>query len=245
MIVETDVNLDGKTALVTGASRGIGKCIAMALAERGAKVFLTARDVEKLSLAQKEIADNGGKAFYIPADLSMETEINSLFSEFSSMSKNLDILINNAGIGVFKGFDELDSKDFDRIFDINVKSMFLMCKKAMELMIPEKSGHIINISSVQGIKAYKKHSLYTASKHAVMGLTKALAVDTQEYNIRVSVILPGGVDTDLIGDARPDLDRSKLIRPEDIARTVLYFLSLSQEAMVDEVYIRRSGSTPF
>ena len=117
--------------------------------------------------------------------------------------------------------------------------------QALELMVPAKSGHIINISSVQGIRAYKNHSLYAASKHAVMGLTKAIAVETQDNNIRVSAILPGGVDTEFIDNARPDIDKTKLIRTEDIDKTVLYLLSLSPQAMVDEIYIRRSNSSPF
>ncbi len=244
-MIDMDVNLDGKIAIVTGASRGIGKSIALALAERGALVCVTARNAEKLDSVVKEIKDKGGKAFYVGADLSKETDINLLFQEFKVKAEKVDILINNAGIGIFKDFEDLNSTDYDRMFDLNVKGMFLICRKALEMMIPVKSGHIINISSVQGIKAYKKHSLYTASKHAVMGLTKALSVETQEYNIRVSVILPGGVDTDLIDSVRPDLDRTKLIRPEDISKTVLYFLSLSPQAMVDQVYIRRSGSAPF
>ena len=245
MMVDMDVSLKGKTAIVTGASKGMGKIIAIALAERGAVVCLTARDAEKLDSLVKEIKRKGGEAFYITADLTNEIDINSFFQEFTAKTGKIDILINNAGSGIFKNFEELDSKDYDRVFDLNVKSMFLMCKKVLTLMIPAKSGHIINISSVQGIRAYKKHSLYAASKHAVMGLTKALAVETQEHNIRVSVILPGGVDTNFIDLVRPDLDRTKLIRPEDIAKTILYLLSLSPQAMVDEIYIRRSNSAPF
>jgi len=245
MIVDMDIDLSDKTALVTGASRGIGKAIAMALAERGAFVCLTARDVKKLNSVVKEIEKKGGKAFYISTDVTKESDIEALFEKVASKTKKIDILINNAGSDIVKDLVDLESKDYDRVFDLNVKSMFLICQKALELMIPEKSGHIINISSVQGIKAYKKHSLYAASKHAVMGLTKAIAVETQENNIRVSVILPGGVDTDFIKIVRPDLDRKILIRPEDIAKTVLYFLILSPQAMVDEIYIRRSNSTPF
>lgn len=244
-MIDMDVDLTGKVALVTGASKGIGKIIAIALAERGATVCISARDEKKLKLLVEKIEKIGGKAFYISADLTSEKDIDSLFEQFIEKEKRIDILVNNAGSGIFKDFDELDTDDYEKTFDLNVKSMFLICQKSLRLMIPRKSGHIINISSVQGMRAYKKHSLYSASKHAVMGLTKALAVETQEHNIRVSVILPGGVDTDFIDIVRPDLDRKKLIRPEDIAKTVIYFLSLSEQAMVDQIYIRRSGSAPF
>jgi 3-oxoacyl-[acyl-carrier protein] reductase len=112
-------------------------------------------------------------------------------------------------------------------------------------MVAQRSGAIINISSVVGFKGYPNQAAYTASKHGVVGLTKSLAAEAQEHDIRVSVILPGGVDTHLVGDARPDLDRSVLMQPEDIAQTVLYLLSLSDRAHVDQIYIRRRTSKPF
>ena len=113
------------------------------------------------------------------------------------------------------------------------------------MMIPAGSGFIINLSSVVGFKGYVNQSAYTATKHGVMGLTKSLAAEVQEHGISVSAILPGGVDTDFIGAARPDLDRSILIPPEDIAKTVLFMLSLSDRTMVDQIYIRRRTGTPF
>jgi 3-oxoacyl-[acyl-carrier protein] reductase len=245
MIVDLDINLTGKTALITGAGGGIGKIIAIALAERGASVYLTSRNSEKLASVIRQITEQGGKAFSLPADLGNENEIFLLFKEFYASSSNLDILINGAGVGIFGNIEELNSGDFNRTFDINVKSMFLVCKEALKLMATQNSGYIINIASVQGFRAYKKSSLYSASKHAVMGLTKALAIETQEKNIRVSAILPGGVDTDFIDSVRPDLEKSGLIKPEDIAKTVLYLLSISDRAMVDEIYIRRSNAAPF
>ena len=108
-----------------------------------------------------------------------------------------------------------------------------------------KRGYIINISSVVGFKGYPNQSAYTATKHGVMGLTKSLAVEAQEYNIRVSVIMPGGVETDLAMIARPDLDPKILMSPEDIADAVEYLLSISDRAAVDEIYIRRKSSKPF
>ena len=245
MIIDSEINLAGKIALITGASRGIGKVIAMALAERGASVCLTARSKKDLDSVARQINDSGGKAVSFPADVSNESDIQALFKFFSSNFSNLDILINNAGAGIFNNIEDLSSEDFDRVFDINVKSMFIISKEALKFMVPKKSGYIINIASVQGFRAYKKCSLYASSKHAVMGLTKALAVETLDKNIRVSAILPGGVDTDFIDGIRPDLERSQLIMPEDIAKTVLYFLSISGRAMVDQIYIRRSSSTPF
>ncbi len=241
-----EIDLKGKTALVSGASRGIGKSISLALAGCGAHVFLTARDPKKLQEVRHEIVQAGGSAHAIAADLGKEEEIYGLFKEIRDCSCGLDILINNAAIGVFKDIEEQTVQDFQSIFDVNVKSMFLACKEALKIMESKESGgYIINIASVAGKKVYPQQSIYAASKHAVMGLTKAIAVEKQSGNIRVSVILPGGVDTDFIDQARPDLDKSILIRPDDIAKTVLYLLSLSGTAMVDEICIRRIGATPF
>jgi 3-oxoacyl-[acyl-carrier protein] reductase len=112
-------------------------------------------------------------------------------------------------------------------------------------MIPQKSGYIINVASVVGFKGYVNQAAYTATKHGVMGLTKVLSAEAQPHGIRTSAILPGGVDTDMVGDARPDLDRSVLLQPSDIAQTVMYLLSLSERAAIDQIYIRRRNSTPF
>jgi 3-oxoacyl-[acyl-carrier protein] reductase len=157
----------------------------------------------------------------------------------------LDILVNNAGIGRFGSVAEFPVADFDHLIGVNLRGTFLCCQQAMQLMIPQGSGYIINISSVVGFKGYVNQAAYTATKHGIMGLTKTLASEAQEHNIRVSAISPGGVDTSMAGTARPDLDRSVLLQPEDIARTVLFLLSLPEQAAIDEIYIRRRTSQPF
>ena len=241
------INLDikNKTALVTGASRGIGKSISVALAESGARVILSARDTRRLETVRKEINDKGGNAVAIPADLSEEADIVSLFGEIKKRYERLDIAVHNAGVGYFEDLADFPMDKFDEIFRVNMRGTFLCCKHAMKLMIPERAGYIINVSSMQGIKGYPKQSAYAATKHGIMGMTKSLSAEAQKHNIRVSVILPGAVDTELITDARPELDRSLLIHPEDISKAVLFLLSLSGRAMVDMLVIRRSTASPF
>ena len=112
-------------------------------------------------------------------------------------------------------------------------------------MRPRRCGFIINVSGVVGFKGYPHQAAYTAAKHGIMGLTKSLAVEAQEHGIRVSAVLPGGVDTELVAQARPDLDRAVLMQPDDIAHTIMYLLSLSDRAHVDQIYIRRRNSAPF
>ena len=131
------------------------------------------------------------------------------------------------------------------MLNTNIRGTFLCCREALKLMLAAKRGYIINIASVVGFKGYPSQAAYTASKHAVMGLTKSLAAEVQGQGIRISAILPGGVDTQMATDARPDLNREELLQPEDIAQGVLYLLSLSERAAVDQIYIRRRNSTPF
>jgi 3-oxoacyl-[acyl-carrier protein] reductase len=234
-----------KIALVTGAGRGIGRAIAGALAAEGAQVVLAARTRKEVEAAGAEISREGGRTLALPADVSSAEDVRALFAAVEGRLGRLDILINNAGIGLFGKVADFRVADLDRVLATNVRGTFLCSQAALRLMIPRRSGTIINIASVVGFKGYPNQAAYTASKHAVLGLTKSLAVETQEHGIRVSAVLPGGVDTGLIGDARPDLDRSELLRPEDIARTVLFLLSLPERAAIDEIYIRRRASTPF
>ena len=240
---ETD--LQGQTALVTGAGRGIGRAIGKALASKGARVFLAARTASQLESAAQEIRAGGGLAVPVPTDLAKEQDILSLFAGIRTEADGLDILVNNAGVGIFGPIMDFASADFDTVMRVNAKAAFLCCQQALRMMIPKKSGYIINISSVVGIKGYPNQGAYTASKHAILGLTKSLAVEAQEHGIRVSAILPGGVHTQLVADARPDLDPQILLQPQDIAQTVLFLLSLSDRAAIDQIYIRRSGSKPF
>jgi len=240
-----ELHLHKRVALVTGASQGIGRSVGNGLAEAGAQVVLTSRNLKKLERVSREITSRGGEGFPIPADLAVETDILGLFQSIRDRFGRLDILVNNAGIGLWGKLVDFPLDNFDTIMNVNVRGLYICCQQAMRIMVGQKSGFIINISSVVGFKGYPNQSAYTASKHAVMGITKSLAVEAQEHNICVSAILPGGVDTDFIGEARPDLDRSILIPPEDISRCVLFLLSLSDRAMVDQIYIRRRTGSPF
>lgn len=239
-------NLKDKVVLVTGASRGIGKAISIAIAQSGAEVILVARDEERLKQVKEEINHFKGKAVVIKADFSKENEVIQLFEQIKKKYQCLDVLINNAGIASFGNTEDFPIEEFDKIMNVNIRSVFLACQKAIKLMKKKNNGYIINISSVVGFKGYNKQCAYGISKHGVMGLTKSLAVELQEQNIRVSAILPGGVNTDMVGDARPDLDLSVLIDPKEIAHTILYLLSLwDTNAAVDQIYIRRNKSKPF
>ena len=238
-------DLSDQIAIVTGGGRGIGRSIALALASCGATVIAAARTSEEIESVAQDIKNNGGKALSVPCDLADESQISRLFDTVMDEFGKLDIMFNNAAIGHYGPFINFSTSDMDDMIKVNIRGTYICCREALQRMVPQKRGYIINISSVVGFKGYENQSAYTATKHAVVGMTKTLALEAQKYNIRASVIHPGGVDTSLAGDARPDLDRSSLMQPEDIAQTVLFLLSLSERAAVDEIYIRRRGSSPF
>lgn len=237
--------MNGKVALVTGAGRGIGRSVSLSLGASGAHVVLMARTRSQVDSVREEILGADGKATAMAGDVSREDDVVSALRRVRDELGRLDVLVNNAGVGAFGPLQSFSAADFDRILAVNLRGTFLCSREALKIMVPQGSGYIINMSSVVGFKGYPSQAAYTASKHGIMGLTKSLAAEAQEHGIRVSAILPGGVDTELIGDARPDLDRSKLLQPEDIARIVMFLLSLPERAAIDEVYIRRRASKPF
>jgi 3-oxoacyl-[acyl-carrier protein] reductase len=237
--------LKGKIAIVTGASMGIGKSISIALAREGASVLLAARTVEKLEETKREIDSFNGSSIIVRTDLSDKAQILKLFEKAKLEFGRLDILVNNAAITVTGKLVDFDPEDFDRIIDINLKAVYLCCQEALKIMVPQKNGVIINISSNVVYKGYPEQSIYSASKCGVLGITRSIANEHQQDGISVAIIHPGAVDTELAAQARPDIDRSLLIRPEDIADTILYLLNLSGNAWVDEIIVRRRSAKPF
>jgi len=239
------VDLSGKVALVTGAGRGIGRSIALALAGAGARTLLTARSAGELQGVAGEIRSRGGEAEFLAADLSRPEGVEAVFGASKRTYGTLEVLVNNAGLGLSGPLMEFPAESLELLLAVNVKGLFLCCQQAMRLMVPARRGYIINISSVVGFKGYANQAAYAASKHAVMGITKSLAVEAQPHGIRVSAILPGAVDTGLMQALRPDLDKALLMKPQDVADAVMFLLSLSETAAVDEIYIRRRSSAPF
>ncbi|HEY3289783.1 MAG TPA: SDR family NAD(P)-dependent oxidoreductase [Anaerolineae bacterium] len=237
--------LAGKVALVTGAGRGIGRAIALSLAHNGATVALLARTAAQLHTVKAEIEAAGGRAISIVADLTREPDVISAVAETVNKLGHLDIVVNNAGIGAFGPLAEATLEQWESIMAVNARGTFLVCREAIPHLKRHTSAHIINITSVVGVKGYANQSLYSASKHAVMGMTKALARELQADGIRVHAICPGAVDTPMAGEARPDLDRSGLIQPDDIADAVMFLLTMHASAVIDELDIRRAGSTPW
>jgi 3-oxoacyl-[acyl-carrier protein] reductase len=157
----------------------------------------------------------------------------------------LDIVVNNAGVGVYGPLADFSTADWDRVMAVNARGPFLVCRESIPYLRQQVPSYIVNVSSVVGVKGYANQAAYSASKHAVMGMTKALAREVQADGIRVHAICPGGVDTDMAGSARPDLDRSILIAPDEVAEVVLFLVTRGGNAVIDGIQIRRAVSTPW
>ena len=237
--------LAGKTALVTGASRGIGRAISIALAGEGATVVLTARSVEKLEAAAEEVGKAGGKAKIITAELTEENSIQNLVAAVSEEYGRLDILVNNAGITHSAKLEETATEDWENVMQVNARAPFILCREALPLLREAEAGCIVNISSVVGVKGYPLQSAYTSSKHALRGMTISLAEELRGSNVRVHLLCPGGVDTDMVGSVRPDIKKEDLIGPDEIAELVLYLVTHKGNAILDELHIRRKVSSPW
>jgi NAD(P)-dependent dehydrogenase (short-subunit alcohol dehydrogenase family) len=237
--------LTGKVAIVTGASRGIGRAISVALGAEGATVVLAARAEDELAQAALAVTEAGGTAEIVATELTEETSIQTLVRTTSQRLGRLDILINNAGITHSAALEQTRTEDLDRCWAVNARAPFLLCREALPLLRKVERGTIVNISSVVGIKGYPLQSAYTASKHALRGMSISLAEELRGSNVRVHVICPGGVDTEMVGRVRPDINKDELIGPAEIAELVVYLVTHRGNGVLDELHIRRATSAPW
>ena len=238
--MKTD-HLNGKVAIVTGAGRGIGRAIATTLADLGVTVALAARSADALRTVEAEIVARGGAAGVFPTDVAHEDQIAALVADTVERFGRLDILVNNAATVIVRMLAETTTDEWDNIMAVNARAPFLLCRYAVPHLAKNERSWIINIGSVLAFKGYVDQGAYTASKHAVMGLSKTLAREHAADGIRVHVVHPGGVDTGM----RFDEDRSTLMQPQAVADVIPFLLSLEGISTVDEIYVRRDASAPW
>jgi len=237
--------LTGKVALVTGASRGIGRAISVALGDEGATVVLAARAVEKLEGTAEQVGKAGGQAQIVVTDLADEDSIKNLVEVVRENYGKLDILVNNAGVTHSAKLEETATEDWQRCMLVNARAPFILCREALPLLRQAPAGCIINIASVVGVKGYPLQSAYTSSKHALRGMTISLAEELRGSSVRVHLLCPGGVNTEMVGSVRPDIKKEDLIEPGEIAELVLYLVTHKGNAVMDELHIRRAVSAPW
>ena len=237
--------LKGKIALITGASGGIGSCIARRFAQDGISLALLGRSEEKLAATAASVREYGVETLLLPGDLLNDAYLEDCFAAVKERFGGLDILVNNAGIALSRSFEETTMAEFDRIMALNARVPYLACHLALPLLRCSECASILNIASVVAHKGYPLQSAYAASKHALAGFTKSLASEVYREDIRVHLISPGGVFTDMVRIARPDLTGEDMILPEDIAEIAAFFIEHRTNAVIDEICVHRSGKEPF
>lgn len=227
--------LKGKNAIITGAGRGIGRAVAIALGQEGVNVGLLARSEEQLQQVVKEVEELGGKAVYAIADISSNNEVIKAIDSLTSQLGSVDILINNAGIAKFGKFMDLEIEEWEKIIQINLMGVYYVTRAVLPGMIEQQSGDIINIASTAGQRGAPVTSAYSASKFGVLGITESLAMEVRKHNIRVTALTPSTVATDLaiendLTDGNPD----KVMQPEDIAEFIVSQLKLNKRIFIKE-----------
>lgn len=246
------VDLSGKTAIVTGASRGIGKAIALALAASGAKVACVARSADKLKETAGEIAAGGGTAEVHPCDVTDSEAVTKLVEGLAEKWGQLDIVVNNAGITADTLIPRMTDEQWDSVIATNLRSVFLFTRAASQAMMRKRSGRIINISSVSGIMGNPGQANYSASKAGVIGLTRTVARELAGRKITVNAICPGFIASEMTAAMGPTLDEmikekipaKRLGEAHEIADAVLYLASDSAAYMTGEVITLDGGLTP-
>src|SRR5215213_2513960 len=230
------INLSNKIAIVTGATKGIGRAIAESLITAGARVAITARHEDEITQAVSRLNTMGpGSATGHVCDVRDYNQVKSLFKEVGGV----DILINNAGIGIFASVESTSVEDFRAVLETNVFGVFYCCHEAIPLMKQRGGGYIINISSLAGANPHPQMAAYNASKFGLNGFSEALMQEVRHDNIKVSYIMPGSVNTAFGGD-EPSNEKGWQLQPGDIAQVVMDLLEHPQRSLPSRVEIRPS-----
>ena len=230
------MKLKDKVAIVTGAGTGIGRAIALAYVQEGASVVLVGRTQETLATVAEEVIALGGEALVVRASVSKPPEVRRVVEEALARFGKVQILVNNAGVFIYKGFLDLSLEDWDDTIDTNLKGIFLCCQAVLPGMIKQKQGNIINISSIHGKIGDANLSAHCASKFGVIGLTQALAREVIDHNINVNVICPGQVKSNWVDEPEAlPTPLSTRLKPADVARVAVFLASPDSSIMTGSV----------
>jgi NAD(P)-dependent dehydrogenase (short-subunit alcohol dehydrogenase family) len=234
------LNLTGKTAIVTGGTKGIGRAIADALVREGLNVCISARSADEIEAAVADLNElNGGNVVGAVCDVRDHDEVIALVAHTVAELGSIDVLVNNAGIGIFGKVEDTSAEDFRAVIETNLMGVFYCCREAIPEMKKRGGGYIINISSLAGTNAHPKMAAYNASKFGLNGFSEALMQEVRHDGIKVSYIMPGSVNTEFGGD-EPNEEKSWQLQPSDIARVVLDLLHHDDRSLPSRVEIRPS-----
>jgi NADP-dependent 3-hydroxy acid dehydrogenase YdfG len=228
--------LKNKIAIVTGASKGIGRAIAQHYGHEGAKLVISARNQETLLSVEDELKSSGVETVLVVADMSKEDDVKGLIKTAIDTFGRIDILVNNAGFGIFKPVSEMTTEEYDQLFSVNMRGTFIASREVLKYMTKQNDGVIINVASLAGKNAVENGAVYAATKWAMLGFGKSLMLEVRKYNIRVITICPGSVDTDFSSSHLKN--RDKILKPEDIAEAAVLAASLPARAMMSEIDLR-------
>jgi len=229
--------LNGQIAVVTGGGRGIGAAIAQRLASMGAVAVLCGRTRAPLQATAQAIADAGGQATVSECDVTDLGSVETIAVQVSRDFGRVDILVNNAGVGAFGGpLHQMPPDSWDKVLNTNLRGVYYCIRAFVPSMIAAKSGHIINISSLAGKNALPNGAAYAASKWGLNGLSYSVAEELRVHNIRVSVVCPGSVDTEL--SPHTGKDPSRMLRPEDVAHVVAMLVTQAPQSFTSEILMR-------
>ncbi len=234
------MELAGKTAVVTGGTKGIGRAIAESLVRAGVNVSISARNEDEIERAVDELnALGGGRAVGFVCDVRDSAQVKPFIAGTAEQFGGVDILVNNAGVGIFAPVESMSVENFRAVIETNLCGVFYCCHEAIPLMKQRGGGYIINISSLAGTNAHPRLAAYNASKFGLNGFSEALMQEVRHDKIKVSYIMPGSVNTEFGGD-EPSDEKSWQLRPEDVARVVMDLLAYPDRALPSRVEIRPS-----
>ncbi len=230
--------LKDKVVIITGASSGIGAATAIRLAKEGAIIVIASRNIKGLDTVAEAIRKIKGQVMSIKVDIKNEGDIKDMISIVKNKFGMIDAIINNAGVFYTGNIDEFDTNELDETLDINLRGLYLCCKYAAQAMKKQKKGHIINISSGAGRQGRADRSAYAASKFGVIGITEAISEELKPYNVKVTAICPGPVNTPMHYKRKSKSELAKMLNPEEVAELIAYTLSLGDNANITEVHLR-------
>jgi NAD(P)-dependent dehydrogenase (short-subunit alcohol dehydrogenase family) len=235
------ISLQNKVVIVTGASRGIGRSIALLFAQQGARVVLSARDKRELEKVARPIGLQKGQALVIPCDVTRENQVKNLIKKTLQKYRRIDILINNAGLGIHKPIIEFTSQDWDITLDTNLKGPFLCTREALPVMIKQKGGQIINIGSLAGKNPIANLAAYCASKFGLIGFSESVGLEVRNHNIKLNLLLPGTVDTSFgkrKPRAKPGQHTENALTAEEVAEACLFLATQESLAWTSQMNLR-------
>ena len=237
--------LNGRVIFITGGASGLGREIALQSAALGAKVAITDRHPERLEATRADVAKVAGDCLAVQSDVTNEDDVARTVGEIMARWGQLDTVVNSAGVYYYGPIGETPIAEFDRVYNVNVRGLYLVCREAARVMLPKKSGHIINIASVAAERGIVGESVYSSSKWAVRGLGACLAVELGPEGIRVTTVFPGGMNT-TFWETEPRMlsgewDGSKMLKGEDVAQAVVQIASLPPGVVVKEALVYAPG----